>query len=785
MRFAEGHTLGHYQILAPIGAGGMGEVYRAHDTILRRTVALKVLRTDIAGEARGLLLREARSASTLTHPHICTIYSVEEADGVSSIVMEHVPGRSLQELIKRGLPPEQIRRYGIQIARALAHAHAHHVIHRDLKSANIIVSDEGDAKVLDFGIAVQAVDGGRMGESSTLADSGTTAGTVAYMAPERLRGAPADARSDIWSLGVVLYEMATGSLPFQGETLFTLSAAILEKQMAPLTTRLSDSLRRVIERCLEKDPAQRYQNAGEVAASLETSDPYALPAPARWALKWPALAAALLAATAVGYVALSRGIPSTAPPAPPATTRSVAILPLQVIGGSPDEAHLGVGIADAIITRLAGVRELALRPTTAVLPYASTPTDPAKVGAALNVDQVIVGTIQPTSATYRVSLQLVRALDSSVEWVQTLDVSRTELLALQDTVAEQIVSALSLELTGTERERLKRRYTDNTDAYTLYVKGRVLLLNYTEANTRQAIETFNQALAIAPDYALARAGLATACAWFSTRYAYGAGASEWGERAEREARAALAADPSLGEAHLAIASAAGTLYRGFDWITVLEGSEQALALDPGLELAHLARMRAFYHLGEFERAGDERRRAYALNPSFNAEFARLDVVVNLLAGNYAEARDLATALLERTDAPVVRQYLGLALYYQGDPAKAQETLAAVRQGGQPDVRSQASLASIEAATGAKHAARQRALAVEHGGYMDHHVAYALGATWAQLGEPATAVRWLRRAIDTGFPCYPWFQRDSLLDPIRRDPAFVELLAGLEHRRQSR
>ena len=258
---------------------------------------------------------------------------------------------------------------------------------------------------------------------------------------------------------------------------------------------------------------------------------------------------------------------------------------------------------------------------------------------------------------------------------------------------------------------------------------------------------------------------------------------QWGERAEREARAALAADPSLGEAHLAIASAAGTLYRGFDWITLLEESDRALALDPGLELAHLARMRALYHLGEFERAIEEGRLARAVNPSFNAEIARLDVILKLLGGDYAAARDLATALLERTDAPAVRWYLGLSHFYLGDAAKSRELLAAVKQAGQPDVRSQASLASIEAATGAKNAARERALAIERGSYMDHHVAYSLGATWAQLGEPATSVRWLQQAVDTGFPCYPWLVRDSLLDPLRGDPAFARLLAGLEKRKR--
>ncbi len=346
-------------------------------------------------------------------------------------------------------------------------------------------------------------------------------------------------------------------------------------------------------------------------------------------------------------------------------------------------------------------------------------------------------------------------------------------------VAEQIVTALSLELTSSEHAHLRRRYTDNTDAYALYVKGRALLLNYTEANMRQAIEGFEQALALDQNYALARAGLATACAWFSVRYAYGAGATEWGARAEREARAALGTDASLAEAHLAIASAAGTLYRGFDWRALLAGTDRALKLDPAMDLAHVVRMRAFYHLGQFDRASEEGQRARLLNPAFNTEMARLEVAVKLFGSDFAAARGLATALLERTDAPAVRQYLGLARYYLGDVAGAREMLLSARQGGQPDVRSQASLASVAAATGDKTAARQQALAIEKGPYMDHHVVYALGATWAQLGEPATSVRWLSQAVDTGFPCYPWFLKDPLLDPVRGEASFTRLLARIE------
>jgi tetratricopeptide (TPR) repeat protein len=310
------------------------------------------------------------------------------------------------------------------------------------------------------------------------------------------------------------------------------------------------------------------------------------------------------------------------------------------------------------------------------------------------------------------------------------------------------------------------------------LRGRALLVNYSEAGMREALVHFERALAIDGNYALARAGLATAAAWFSVRYAYEEEALAWGKRADVEARRALEQDPSLADAHLAIASAAGTLYRGFDWKTVLERTTTALALDPSLDLAHVVRMRALYHLGYIDEAQQEGRLARALNPFPSVETARLEVATQLSAGQFAAAAERSAELLKRTDAPAIRHYLGLARFYTGDVAGAREMLASATRGGRPDVRAQASLASIEAAAGLRNEARARATAIARGSYMDHHVAYSLGATFAQLGDAAATVAWLQRAADSGFPCFPWFERDSLLDPMRRNPAVARLFERL-------
>ena len=355
------------------------------------------------------------------------------------------------------------------------------------------------------------------------------------------------------------------------------------------------------------------------------------------------------------------------PAASPAPAAQLAILPLSAIGNLPaGDEHLGVAIADSIITRLATVRRIGLRPTTAVLSYANTPADPMQVARALAVDYLLTGTIQQGSSTYRVTFQLVQGTGGAVTWGRTYDVIRSGLRDFQDSVAEQIVDVLRLELGPDERDRLRRHYTDKVDAYEQYLKGRASLLNYTEAGMKEAIAAFERAVAIDPEYALARAGLAVATAWFSIRYAYQTEAFQWGARADSEARAALVADPLLAEARLAMAGAAGTLYGGFNWPSVIDDATRALEIDPTLELAHVVLMRAYFHFGLFNRMVAEAEIAHRMNPLGNVEVSRLEVAASLFAGAYDRARDQAAALLARSDAPVIRNYLGLAQFYAGD-----------------------------------------------------------------------------------------------------------------------
>jgi TolB-like protein len=646
------------------------------------------------------------------------------------------------------------------------------------------------AKLLDFGVARAPIAVTTLLPTAAHVAPGHVTisgdfGTLCYMAPEQLRGERADARTDVFAFGCVLFEMFTGARAFperiraSGPELDPLVQPRLDSQGS-----IPDDIQSILRRCLAMSRGDRWQTVDALLQVLQTAAAARTNADSRWSrsVRFPRRAVAI---ASVMVLLLGTGVwtlrPRTTLQHAAAAPKQLAVIPLRTVGEmTPDDDHLGLAIADSIITRLATVRGIALRPTTAVMSYADGRSDPARASADLGVNYLLTGTIQRGPSTYRVTFQLVQSPEGAVAWGRTYDVVRSGLRDVQDGVAEQLVDALQLQLGADERNRLRRRHTEKTDAYEHYLKGRAALLNYTETGMTQAITSFEQAIALDPEYALARGGLAIARAWFSIRYAYETDALDGGARAEAAARAALAADSSLAEARLAIAAAAGTVYGRFNWPVVIDEASRALDMDPTLELAHVILMRAYFHLGLLDRMDDEAEAAHRLNPLGNVEVARLEVARSLFSGRYDSARDQATALLARSDAPVIRTYRGLAQFYSGDVAGARATLAAVTRGGRPDVRSQAALASIEAAGGDRNAARARALSVEHGPYMDHHVAYSLAATWAQLGNAHAAIKWLRQSADSGFPCFPSFERDPLLSPIRQNREFTAFLALLRH-----
>jgi TolB-like protein len=449
------------------------------------------------------------------------------------------------------------------------------------------------------------------------------------------------------------------------------------------------------------------------------------------------------------------------------------------IGRQPPHA-CGVGIADAVITHLANVRTLRIRPTAAVIKYENGAEDPRRAGQELDAEHVLSGTLQKSDETYRVAMQLVRTADGVPVWGRSFHVARADLVTIEEEVSQQVADALRVQLRAAGATRTRTAPRDPA-AYESYLQGRALLLNYSEAKMRAAIESFKRAVQLEPQYALARAGLATALAWFSVRYAYQKDATGWGRRAEEEAHRTLALDPGMAEAHFAIAAAAGTLYGQFNWAKLLAEVDEALKLDPTLDLACASRARGLYHLGLFDAAHAAASKAIALNPEGNVETHRLFIALSLFRGRFEEAAKGAEELVSRSDAPVIRMYLGQANFYLGKQQEAADLLAGVRRGNEPDIRSQAALAAVLAATRQADAAQKVVSQVERSESIDHHVAYSLGTALAQLARPREAVKWLRVAADGGFPCYPWFAADPLLEPVRRDLAYQQLLSELQGR----
>ena len=368
-------------------------------------------------------------------------------------------------------------------------------------------------------------------------------------------------------------------------------------------------------------------------------------------------------------------------------------------------------------------------------------------------------------------MQLLRTSDGAPIWGHSHDVPHADLLTIEEKVSTEVAETLRIELTAANRQR--RQAPRDPAAYETYLQARGLLDIRSEALMRASIEAFERALQLDPDYAPAHAGLATVLAQFSVRYEHESEALAWGKRADEEAYRALTLDPGSAEAHLAIASTAGTLYGHFNWPRALAEVDAAVAIDPSTDLAFRVRGRALYHLGLFDAANEAVSTALALNPSVEAQ--RLRVAVDLFGGRFEDVRSRGEKLMKESETPVLRTYVGAALFYLGDRERAAELLASVKRSDQPDARSQAVLAGVLAALGKTANASAITDQLIRGPYMDHHVAYSLGAAFAQLHRPDEALRWLRAAFDDGFPCYPWFEQDPMLEPIRGDERFANLM----------
>ena len=803
MPLKPGDRVGVFEVISLLGKGGMGEVYRARDTRLGRDVAVKILPEGLKGDADRLARfdREARVLASLNHPGIAALYGLEDTGGVPCLVMELVPGETLAERLSRGaLPLREGLDIGRQVAEALEAAHASGVIHRDLKPANVKVTPDGRVKVLDFGLAKAFQDDrpeSDPGESPTITKAatreGVVLGTPAYMSPEQARGQGLDKRTDVWSFGCLLYEVLTGQRAFFGQTTSDTLVAVLEREpdLGALPRGTPPAVQSLVQRCTRKAKEQRLHDIADARIELQESlvgvgsgshaGARAPDKPRAGGLGLAVLAA--LALLAVGYLffALRSSRPEGAK-APP----TLAVLPFHVVDFQDSKGDLGLGLADDIITHLANLEGLRVRSTRSVLPPpGGHPWTCSKPDAPSSADNVLSGTVRKTSKGYRVSVQLVRATDGSSFWGEIYDVATDELPGLQNRISQKVGGALGVRMEAPEKAaRIYRRYTANAAAYEAYLRGRSHLVRSTEEGMAAAAEAFGEALRLDPNYALAHAGLAMASAEMHLRFAPAGEVKAWGEAARTQAQRALALDPDLAEAHQALAAVYGKTE--FEWDRVIEESHRALDLNARLELPYSYLARAFYHLGLLELADKKVREALALDPENRTEPVRSQGIVALLQGRFAEAVPLLEEVRRMSGKPLSDPYLGLAYYYNGEKTRGEAVLEELGRtpSASASARARSTLAALLAARGERSRATELVRDVAAGKYMDHHVANSLGAACAQLGRPEEAVEWLRKAVETGFPCHPWYARDPLLGPLHGHPGFESFMEELRRQQQA-
>lgn len=810
-----GTTLRNYKIIEKLGAGGQGTVYKALDQRLGRTVIIKVLPEELTAKELNLkrFEREARLASALDHPNICTIFDLNEINGVHFISMQYIEGRNVRQLVKgRPLELQSAVSIAIQVADALAAAHARGIIHRDIKAGNVIVTDQGQAKVLDFGLAkLLDEDAARSSgiHDTELTEGGVPYGTATYAAPEQARGARVDSRADIFSTGVLLYEMLTGSWPFRGKTVADVRHAVINEEPIPIEqarrSPVPSRLVAIVKRALKKNPADRYQRIEQFRDDLrDVARELSMRAgtngvqgaglvrprhvhsgnPVSRAFRW------LKSATGATHVpprptareaSLGQDTPSTSSEK---ERKSVAILPFKNLGHDPDLKFYEFSLADAVITELAQVKSIIVRPSSVIVRYQDQMTNAAKAGQELNVDAVLTAGFLRAGERLRVTAQLLDMRDNEILWSESIDADASDVITLQDDIVQHIVGALRLELSPDEKEQLSRKMRGHGAASEEYLRGRNCLAQFiyhtiSRDHLDAAIEHFKTAIEYDDNYALAYSGLGSC---YVNRVLKGLGEAGDHVKAEEAFTRALSLDPKILEARL---------HRIFIYLT--RGEKQRARADVrllreeypndvGVQFAQgvLARLD-----GQYDRALRSFQKMVRLNPDERIVASYNRSRIFMYQGRYDEAlAELDKGAAVEPDHPLIRTFRARVLYYKGEVAKAEEILREVLEQHPRMDGIRPILAMCLSAQGRHNEADQQLTKrVREAAAADHDIPYWLASAYLLQGRQVEAFRWLEAAIESGNENYPWFQLDPNWLDLHDDPRFSALMQKIQEGRQ--
>jgi serine/threonine protein kinase/tetratricopeptide (TPR) repeat protein len=800
MVLVAGTRLGVYEVSAALGAGGMGEVYRARDPRLGRDVAIKVLPARLTRDSSALARfeREARVLARLSHPNILTIFDVGTEEGLSFVVMELLPGETLSSRIaqRRRDWPEAVR-IGIEVAEGLSAAHARGIIHRDLKPENIFLTRDGHIKILDFGLARCSEDftpAGDFGPTAELATAtGVVLGTLPYMSPEQLKGMHADARSDIFSFGCVLQETITAKNPFMRATRAETVSAILTdaapslKQFDPT---IPAELDQTVKRCLNKQPEQRFQSAGDLAfhlrqiinkvssASGTTQVRQRAPLFTRRVAQTGAVVIVFISLVALGYWFATKGSSVVSPP-----FKSIAVLPLQNNSGDPQQEYFVDGMTDSLIAELGKIKDLKVISRTSVMPFKNSKKSMLEIAKELHVDAVIEGSVMHSADRARVTLQLIDAARDQQLWSESYERDLKDVFVLQGQVADAIAQQVHAVVTPEEQHHITGKRAIDPDVYELYLKGRHIMERGGLEDVRKAIDYFQSGLTKDPNNALLYAGLADA--YIDKMMDVHESPMEATAKARVAAAKALQLDDSLAEAHTSLGMI--KLSYDWDWAGAEHEFKRAMELNPGYPLAYIMYAQYLTMIGRQEEALPYFEKAHRLDPLFNESY-RAEGYACFMGHKYDQAVLHYRKALELEPDAITYFGLVLARAEKGDYGTAiSEADKATKLNNSPLLLT--SLASAYARAGRRADAKRVLRRLEEmwerqGAAPAWHVArspyvcpYEVAGVYAQLGDKRRAFEWLDRAYRNR-SCLYWIRQDPRFESIHSDPRFQELLAKM-------